>query len=45
MEIGKPQRIIIVEPLELPVENPERKPEPEPTILPEREPVEPQRVP
>jgi hypothetical protein len=26
MEIGKPQRIIIVEPLELPVGNPERAP-------------------
>lgn len=33
-----PKRVIIVEPLELPVGNPERDPEPEPTILPEHEP-------
>jgi hypothetical protein len=45
MQIGEPQRVIIVEPLELPVGNPERNPEPEPTILPEREPVEPEKVP
>ena len=48
MQIGEPQRVIIVEPLELPVGNPVRiepDPEPEPTILPEREPVEPERVP
>jgi hypothetical protein len=45
MNIGEPQRVIIVEPLELPVPKPERKPELEPTVLPEREPVEPQRVP
>ncbi len=44
MQIGEPQRVIIVEPLELPVGNPKRDPEPEPTILPEREPVEPQKV-
>jgi len=42
MWIGEPQRVIIIEPLELPV-NPKRDPEPEPTILPEREPV-PERV-
>lgn len=40
MEIGEPQRVIIVEPLELPVGNPGRAPEPEPTILP----VEPEKV-
>jgi hypothetical protein len=48
VQIGEPQRIIIVEPLELPVGNPVRiepDPEPEPTILPEREPVEPEKVP
>lgn len=45
MQIGEPQRVIIVEPLELPVGNPERAPEPEPTILPDREPVEPEKVP
>jgi hypothetical protein len=30
MQIGKPLRTIIVEPLELPVEQPTREPEPEP---------------
>jgi hypothetical protein len=30
MRIGEPQRVIIVEPLELPFGSPERKPEPEP---------------
>jgi hypothetical protein len=45
MLIGEPQRIIIVEPLELPVGNPKRDPKTEPTILPEREPVEPEKVP
>jgi hypothetical protein len=45
MQIGEPQRVIIVEPLELPVENPERDPQPEPSILPEREPIEPEKVP
>jgi len=48
VQIGEPQRIIIVEPLELPVGNPVRiepDAEPEPTILPECEPVEPEKVP
>jgi hypothetical protein len=45
MEIGKPQRVIIVEPLELPVGNPERDSEPEPSIKPEREALEPEKVP
>jgi hypothetical protein len=45
MQIGEPQRVIIVEPLELPVGNPKRDSEPEPTIMPEREPVEPEKVP
>jgi hypothetical protein len=45
MQIGEPQRSIIVEPLELPVGNPGLAPEPEPTILPKREPVEPEKVP
>ena len=41
MQIGEPQRTIIVDPLELPVSQPEREPEPEPifTPEPEREPV------
>jgi hypothetical protein len=41
MQIGEPERVIVVEPLELPVGNPERDPEPEPTILPEKVPVAP----
>ena len=41
MQIGKPLRTIVVEPLELPVEQPTREPEPEPTA-PE---PEPQQVP
>jgi hypothetical protein len=43
MQIGEPQRVIVVEPLELPVGSPERQPEPErePTI---HEP-EPEKVP
>jgi hypothetical protein len=45
MQIGEPQRIIIVEPLDLPVGNPKHGPEPEPSILPEREPVDPEKVP
>ncbi len=45
MQIGEPQRVIIVEPLELPVGNPVRAPVPEPSNLPEREPVEPEKVP
>ncbi len=34
MQIGEPQRVIVVEPLELPVGNPDREPKPEtePTI-------------
>jgi hypothetical protein len=30
MQIGEPQRVIVVEPLELPVGSPGREPEPEP---------------
>jgi len=45
MEIGKPQRVIIVEPVELPVGNPKRDSEPEPTIKPKRQPVEPEKLP
>jgi hypothetical protein len=45
MQIGEPQRVIIVEPLVLPVGNPGRAPEPDPSILPEREPVEPEKAP
>jgi hypothetical protein len=46
MQIGEPQRVIVVEPLELPVGSPERKPVPEsePTIHepePEKVPVAP----
>jgi hypothetical protein len=46
MQIGEPQRVIVVEPLELPTGSPERKPEaePEPTINepePEKVPVAP----
>jgi hypothetical protein len=37
MQIGEPQRVIVVEPLELPIASPERKPEPEPPV-PEPEP-------
>jgi hypothetical protein len=37
MEIGEPQRVIVVEPLELPVGSPMRMPEPEP-ISPEPQP-------
>ena len=44
MQIGKPLRTIIVEPLELPVEQPTRESEPEPIPSPESEP-EPQQVP
>jgi len=45
MQIGEPQRFIVVDPLELPVGQPERinEPEPEPTFAPE--PVEPETVP
>lgn len=40
MQIGEPQRIIEVEPLELPVGQPDPVPEPDPyTPEPEREPV------
>ncbi len=44
MQIGEPQRVIIVEPLELPVGNPEPTSAPEPS-LPQPEPVEPEKVP
>ena len=37
MQIGKPLRTIVVEPLELPVERPASEPEPEPNA-PEPEP-------
>ena len=37
MQIGKPLRTIVVEPLELPVEHPTTEPEPEPNA-PEPEP-------
>ena len=38
MQIGAPQRVILVEPLELPVGKPERiEPDPEPTFAPEPE--------
>ena len=38
MQIGKPLRTIVVEPLELPMEQPTREPEPEPIQSPEPEP-------
>ena len=44
MQIGEPQRVIVVEPLELPVGNPEPEPEPGPAYLPVPEP-EPEKVP
>jgi hypothetical protein len=44
MQIGQPQRVIVVELLELPVGNPEPEPEPEPAYLPVPEP-EPEKVP
>jgi len=45
MQIGEPQRVTFVEPLELPVPKPERiEPDPEPTSLPEHEPA-PEKVP
>jgi len=40
MQIGEPQRVIVVEPLELPVGHPEREPDPEkPVPQPEPEKV------
>lgn len=45
MNIGEPVRRIIVEPLELPVSMPDRKPVEEPTYFPEPEPAEPVLVP
>ncbi len=42
MQIGEPLRTIVVEPLELPVNDPQPRPEPEPT--PQAEP-EPEQVP
>jgi hypothetical protein len=44
MQIGKPVRAIVVEPLELPVKQPTGEPEPAPIHLPQPEP-EPERVP
>jgi hypothetical protein len=48
MQIGEPQRVIIVEPLELPIGRPERtepnpEPDPEPTFVAEPKP-EPETV-
>jgi hypothetical protein len=43
MQIGKPLRTVIVEPLEIPVEQPLADPDPEP-FMPEPEP-EPEQVP
>jgi hypothetical protein len=37
MQIGKPLRTIVIEPLELPVREPENQPEPIPTPEPEPE--------
>jgi hypothetical protein len=45
MNIGEPNRVIIVEPLELPVGKPEPIPNPEPIYTPEPEPAEPVPVP
>lgn len=42
MQIGAPLRTIVVEPLELPVSDPQMQPEPEPAPQPE---PEPQQVP
>ena len=44
MQIGEPLRTVVVEPLELPVGNPESDPEPEPPVPqpePEKVPVTP----
>jgi len=38
MQIGEPLRTIVVEPLELPVDDPQTRPEPEPAPQPEPEP-------
>jgi hypothetical protein len=38
MQIGEPLRTIVVEPLELPVNDPQTRPEPEPAPQPEPEP-------
>ena len=38
MQIGEPLRTIVVEPLELPVNDPQTPPEPEPAPQPEPEP-------
>ena len=40
MQIGKPLRTVIVEPLELPVEKSTSEPEPVPVTEPEPEPVQ-----
>jgi hypothetical protein len=39
MQIGKPLRTVVVEPLELPVKQPTSEPEPVPVPEPEPEPV------
>jgi len=38
MQIGEPLRTIVVEPLELPVDDPQTRPEPEPIQSPEAKP-------
>jgi hypothetical protein len=43
VEIGEPQRVIVVEPLELPAGSPDRMPEPEPTRHQQK--PEPEKVP
>ena len=40
MQIGEPQRTIVVEPLKSPVGDPESQPEPTPTSTPEAQPEE-----
>ena len=40
MQIGKPLRTVVVEPLELPVKQPTVEPEPVPVPEPEPEPVQ-----
>jgi hypothetical protein len=40
MQIGKPLRTVVVEPLELPVKQPTGEPEPVPVPEPEPEPVQ-----
>jgi hypothetical protein len=38
MQIGEPLRTIVIEPLELPVDDPQTQPDPEPAPQPEPEP-------